>query len=274
MIENKGLMDYNQRLVVVTGGGSGIGRACAYELAGRSALVVIADADEIAGRQVEAELRQAGFSAFFLPLDVTNEESVRAGFAEITSRFGFISVLVNNVGHYEERTIEELSLSEWNAALQLNLASVFLCSKTALPLLEKSPYQKVIVNLSSNLATIAEPRAPAYCAAKAAVNMLTKCLALEYARRGIRVVAIAPGPVGRSEAISNEIPADAEEIEFSRFNPLGRFATPEEVARLIAFVASPNAAYMTGSVVALDGGETANPVSWSVLKRVKEQGQV
>jgi NAD(P)-dependent dehydrogenase (short-subunit alcohol dehydrogenase family) len=266
------MSDQQRPVIVVTGGGSGIGRACAEELARQGGIVILAEADPVAGRDTEATLQQVGHSVSYLPVDVTSEESVRRGFAEIAARFGFISVLVNNVGHYEELSLEEMSLEEWNSALQLNLASVFLCSKYALPLLEKSPFQKVIVNLSSNLATIAEPRAPAYCSAKAAVNMLTKCLALEYARRDIRVVAVAPGPTGRSEL--SEIPADAEEIEFSRFNPLGRFATPEEVARLIAFVASPAAAYMTGSIVALDGGETANPVSWSILKRVKEEGQV
>lgn len=266
--------DFKNLPVLITGAGSGIGRATAFEFAAQGATVILAERDEIAGREAVAEIAQAGFSASFLPMDVTDEASVRSGFAKIEKTFGFLSVLVNNVGHYEERGIEEMSLAEWNAALELNLASVFLGSKYALPLLRKSPDRKVIVNLGSNLGTIAEPLAPAYCAAKAGVNLLTKCLALQYAREGVRVVAVAPGPVGRSEKILAEIPADVEEIEFSKFNPLGRFATPEEVARLIVFIASGAADYMTGAVVALDGGETANPVSWSILKRVKDEGQV
>src|SRR4051812_32557262 len=97
LVENKEQMDYQQRSVLITGAGSGIGRACAFEFAGRGALIILADMDEPAGRQVESELQQAGFSAFFLPIDVTSEASVSAGFAEIAARFGSISVLVNNV---------------------------------------------------------------------------------------------------------------------------------------------------------------------------------
>ncbi len=258
--------------IVVTGGGSGIGRAIVGEFAAQGAIVIIAEQDATAGEAAAAELQQSNYSAFFYQMDATDEISVKAVFAQIAARFGSINVLVNNVGHYVERGLEEMDLAEWNAQLQQNLASVFLCSKYALPLLRPASGQKVIVNLSSNLASIAEPRAPAYCAAKAAVNMLTKCLALQYAAEGIRVIALAPGPVGRSELDQSE--PDADEIEFSRFNPLHRFATPEEVARFVTFVTSPAASYLTGAIIALDGGETANPVSWSILKKVKELGQV
>jgi NAD(P)-dependent dehydrogenase (short-subunit alcohol dehydrogenase family) len=263
----------NQPVALITGGGVGIGRATAFELARRNYTIILGEIDPEAGSATARELEKKGYTVLFQSLDMTREESVAAAFAEANHHFGYVSLLVNNVGHYAEMNFEQMSKTDWEKELSINLTSVFLGTKYGVPLLEKSHHGRVIVNLSSNLATIAEPLAPAYCAAKAGVNMLTRCLALEYARKGIRVVAVAPGPVGRSE-YDITTPPDPEEVEFSKLNPLGRFAYPEEVASLIAYIASEEAAYMTGCTIALDGGETANPVSWSVMKRIKEEGKV
>jgi NAD(P)-dependent dehydrogenase (short-subunit alcohol dehydrogenase family) len=188
----------------------------------------------------------------------------------LQARCAQLDVLVNNAGGFAPCDFAALDAARWRAAIELNLDSVFVCSKAFAPLLAAGG---CIVNISSSLGRIAEPAAPAYCVAKAGVEMLTRCLALELAARRTRVIAVAPGPVEIDCAEKCGAPAPPA-FDERRFNPFGRFARPDEVAALVCFVASDESGFMTGNVVGLDGGESTIPAAWSVLRRLLDSGRL
>lgn len=258
--------DLSGKRAVLSGGGSGLGRVTALALAKRGASVIVLERDRQALSALLAEASGASLAIMAEQCDVTSEAEVEQAFRKISSG-GAIDLLVNNAGRFEEIRFEALTPAAWREALDINLGSAFLCSRAALASMGEG---SCIVNVSSNLAAVAEPSAPAYCVAKAGLEALTRCLALELAERGIRVVAVAPGPI---QLVAGEKCALAgDDFDYRAFNPLGRFAEPEEVADAICFAAT--ARYMTGNVLALDGGETANPVAWSQLRKLLERGRI
>lgn len=256
-------MQHAQRIAVVTAAGGGIGRAIVQRLLADGLLVVAVDRDQaaldtLAAAQPDArlQLQQA---------DLTEPDEVAHVFATV-SELGALHVLVNGVGSACASRLADLSLAEWRRLFDLNLTSVLLCTQAALPLLRRSTGDRAIINLSSTLATVADPDTLAYGAFKAALDQWTRSLALELAPEHIRVVGIAPGPVTETGG-----EAAFESPRFTQLNPLGRFATPAEVAALTSFVATPEASFITGTILRIDGGDSALGAGWGPLLRLMDR---
>lgn len=241
------------RIAIVTGAGSGIGRAIAHRFAGVGATVVAADLD-LAG----AEETATSFPERIVPLyvDVTEEASVQALVRATLERFGQIDILVNNAGIGTTKDIVETDLEEWERVFAVNVRGVFLCCKHALPsMLERR--SGVVINIGSVAGLIGIPQRAAYCASKGAVVTLTKQIAVAYVKQGIRCNCICPGTadtpwVERLVAQAPD-PRGARRALEAR-QPMGRLVRPEEVAAAALYLASDDAAAVTGSILVVDGG--------------------
>ena len=245
------------KIALVTGAASGIGLATARRFAEEGAVVILCDRDEERLGASLAELQGGDNHHLAIAFDVTDEAGWKRAMDQVAARFGRLDVLVNNAGFGRFRSIADTTLEEWRATLAVNLDSVFLGTRCALPLLARSG-RGAIVNMSSIRGLVAGPNAGAYCAAKAGVKLFTKVTALECAAagNGVRANSVHPGHVETpltAAAYANPVLARA----FLAETPLGRFARPEEIANVIAFLASDEASYVTGAEVAIDGGMTA-----------------
>lgn len=240
---------------MITGAGSGIGRACARRFARESARVAVADVAEEPGRAVAAELSALGADAVFFTVDVTEEESVARLYDAVETRFGAIHVLVNNAGvlHPGDASVLETELEAWQRVLDVNLTGVFLCCKHGIPKLLAAGGGSVI-NMGSISGLVGSATSQiAYAATKGGVIALTRDLAVEFARRGVRANTICPGPV--ETPLAMQLFQDEAAWQRRRVHlPTGRLGTPEEVAELALFLASDEAAGMTGASVVVDRG--------------------
>lgn len=246
-------LDFSGKVVLVTGGASGIGLAAATAFAGRGAHAVLADRDiEAAGAAAEA-LRQAGGRASAVALDVTDEAAVVDAFAGVGARLGRLDVLVNNAGLSIRKGITELQLADWEKVFAVNVTGAFLCARAAVPLLKAQG--GAIVNVASimGLSGGGTYPNPAYQASKGAIVNFTRGLAVELAPAGVRVNAVAPTWV-RTPFIAPLLQDPERLAELEALMPLGRLAEPEEVADAILFLASPMAAMTTGHTLPVDGG--------------------
>jgi len=242
------------KTTLITGASSGIGAATARLFAEEGARVVMADID-VAGESIARDL-----GATFVTLDVTDERAWEAGIAEIDR----LDVLVNNAGISLVRPIGEMTLEEWRRVLSINLDGVFLGTKHAVR--KMRPNGGSIVNVSSASGIVGSPTASAYCASKGGVRLFTKSVALEVARERIRVNSVHPGAVqtpiwqrsdwwnGFAESVGGD---EAAFAALEKGTPMGRMAQPSEVARAILYLASDDAAFVTGSELVIDGGFTA-----------------
>ncbi|HEY4083073.1 MAG TPA: glucose 1-dehydrogenase [Burkholderiaceae bacterium] len=245
----------SDKVCLITGAASGIGLASALRLAEEGARVILADRD-VAGLE-RALARMPGNGHITQAMDVTLEADWLRVLGEVDAGYGRLDVLVNNAGFGRFRSITETSLDEWRATLAVNLDSVFLGTKHALPLLARSG-RGAIVNMSSMRGLRAGANAGAYCAAKAGVHLFTKVTALECgaAANGVRANSIHPGhvetPLTAAAYANPELAA-----KFLAHTPLKRFGQAGEIAEAVLFLASDESSYMTGSELIIDGGVTA-----------------
>jgi NAD(P)-dependent dehydrogenase (short-subunit alcohol dehydrogenase family) len=259
-MESTGItMDTQAPLAVVTAAGGGIGSAVVRRFLAGGWLVAAVDRDAAALKRITPHGDNVLHT---FVADMTREDEVNAVYDKIAA-LGELRVLVNGVGSVCGGGLRDLSLLEWQQGFDLNLTSVFLSTRAALPLLQRSGGDRVVVNISSTLAHVADATTLAYGAFKAALDQWTRAAALELAPEGIRVVAIAPGPVAGTAG-----EAHYEQQAYERFNPLGRFATTGEIAGVVAFLASEDARYITGTVIQIDGGDAALGVGWGSLPRL------
>jgi len=242
-------------VALVTGGGAGLGRACALTLGARGARVAVHYLKSRAGaEEVVAALEAAGTEAHAFQGDLTKSAEVSALVDAVTGRFGAIDILVNNAGDLVQRTpLLEMSDALFQSVMDVNVTSAFLmCRAVGAGMVARQ--RGVIVNMSSLAAwNGGGPGAGAYAAAKGAVLSLTKALAKELAPHGIRVNCVAPGLIGDT-AFHGRFTAPAAFESAARSVPLGRAGTPEEVATVVAFLASPDSAFLTGETIEINGG--------------------
>jgi dihydroanticapsin dehydrogenase len=246
------------RVVLVTGGAQGIGLGIARYFAARGDAVVIADRDVERGEAAQSRLRQEGRRALFVPADLREESAVRGLVDRALAEWGRLDVLCNNAGTECYRRGEDYTLEEWNAIVDTNLRGAFLCSKYALPSLRRQ--RGSIINIASIQAMACEKNISVYAASKAGLLALTRGLALDYAREGVRVNAICPGAIRTAMMagfLAEQENPEAALAAFETSIPLGRLGEPEDIAGVVYFLASPQAAYITGATLVVDGGVLA-----------------
>ncbi len=248
-------MKMKDRIVVVTGAGSGIGKACAKEFAKAGAIVVVADINLSGAKESVAEIENAGGTAYAVKVDVSDTASVKSLVGFTIDKFGRIDALINNAAVQVNKTVEDISIEEWNRQMSVNVGGIFLCSKYFLPFLKKSKGN--IVNMSSVNGFFVEPMCAGYCTTKAAIIGLTKAMAIDHGHEGVRVNCICPGYIdaGLAEGYfqAQPDPALARE-EAGKLHALWRIGKPEEVGRVAVFLASDEASFITGASVVVDGG--------------------
>lgn len=243
-------MPLGGKVVAVTGASQGIGRDTALFLAERGAKVAVTarSADKLAA--LVEEIRSRNGEGLAVPLDVADEQQVKSGFKKVVEQFGRIDVLVNNAGITRDQLQMRMKRADWDAVLQTNLTGVHLCCQAVIPGMLKQRSGRII-NISSVVAQTGNPGQANYIASKAGVIGYTKALATEVASRGITVNAVAPGFIdtAMTQALTEEV-----QEELLRRIPLGRMGTGRDVAAAVAFLASDEAAYITGHVLNVNGG--------------------
>jgi NAD(P)-dependent dehydrogenase (short-subunit alcohol dehydrogenase family) len=243
------------RVALVTGAASGIGAATAVRLAEEGAAVLLTDLQDDAGEKVAASIRDAGGTAEYRHQDVASEDDWVAAVTAATTRFGGLDILVNNAGFGDLAAIEDTSLADYEKTMSVDAAGVFLGMKTAAAALAASGRGSV-VNISSIFGTSGGfGTSPAYHAAKGAVRTLTKNVALHWADRGVRVNSIHPGFI--DTPILDAAKGTPFEDAMLGMTPMGRLGRPEDIAAGVAYLASDDAAFVTGSELYIDGGYIA-----------------
>ena len=246
---------FTDKVAIVTGAGSGIGRATATRLGHEGAAVACLDLNGDAAEEVAAKINADGGSARAWSCDVSDETSVEGAVGAVLAAFGGLDVLCNIAGVGRAHHTHELPKSDWDLMIGVNLTGTMLMCRAALPSLVER--RGAIINTASSAGLIGQPYTAAYCASKGGVVLFTKALAVEYDHTGLRVNAIAPG-MTQTRIIDDFGVPDGGDFKkvFSIIPALGA-CTPEEIAGLFAYIASDEARNMTGSIVPLDGGITA-----------------
>ena len=252
------MIDFKGKTVLVTGGGSGIGRGIAEAFSDAGARIVIADIKPELVAEMRKSLDRAGIEALVVEGDMTREADVQALAQRIYSEFGGLDVLVNNVGDFVlSKRFEEFSDDEISRLYDLNLRHIFSVTRAMLPLLRKRGHGSSIVSISSIEGLRGAPTCAVYAAFKAAIGGFSRTLALELAPEGIRVNVIAPETTETAQVpVSLAIP-DANKHHIPRWIPLGRFGQPSDCAGAALYLASPLAAWVTGTTLNVDGGALA-----------------
>jgi meso-butanediol dehydrogenase / (S,S)-butanediol dehydrogenase / diacetyl reductase len=248
-------MKLKDRVAVITGSGGGIGRAAALEFAREGAMVVVADIQYSGALETVEQIRRLGGKSHAVETDVSHPDSVRNLVAETLRVYAKVNVLFNNAAIQVNKTLEDTTVDEWNREIAVNLGGVFLCSKFFMPHLRAT--KGAIVNMSSVNAFFVEPMCAGYCATKAAIIGLTKAMAIDHGKEGIRVNCICPGYIdaGLAEGyFQAQADPTAARASAGKLHALWRIGRPEEVGRVAVFLASDDASFVTGSAYVVDGG--------------------
>jgi NAD(P)-dependent dehydrogenase (short-subunit alcohol dehydrogenase family) len=248
----------DRRIAVVTGAGSGIGRAVAHGLSEEGARVVVVDIDGTRAENSAAEIREKGGDVRAFKADVADPSSVDDLRSFVRATYGPLAILVNNAAIQVSKLIEDTTPEEWARQMAVNVGGVFLCSRAFLPDLRET--KGVIINMSSVNGFFAEPACAGYCATKGAILAFTRAIAIDHGKEGIRVNAICPGYInaGLAEGYFEAQPDPAKaRAEAGSLHALDRIGQPGEIARAAVFLASDDASFMTGSAMIVDGGFSA-----------------
>jgi NAD(P)-dependent dehydrogenase (short-subunit alcohol dehydrogenase family) len=252
------------KVVVITGGAVGIGRATALLMADKGATLAIVDVNEELGNETTTEIKKKGKDAMFVRADVSKVPDVSNMVSKVVERFGRIDALVNNAGVVLISDIESTKEDDFDRVVNVNYKGAFFCSKEAVPIMKKQG-GGVIVNVASVSAHIGQPKHAAYAGTKGAVLSMTRAMAVELAPYNIRVNSVSPGavdtPMLRSDmdkqSKTRGVPLDEVRQEFASESVVKRISSPDEIAPIIAFLCSDSSSYMTGADVLVDGGWVA-----------------
>jgi NAD(P)-dependent dehydrogenase (short-subunit alcohol dehydrogenase family) len=244
------MSDFSGKVALVTGGAGGIGRAAAIQFAQQGGKVAVADIDAVGAAKTVEMI--GGAEALAISVDVSDEASCQAMVDATVGEFGRLDVLFNNAGVAGDRArTADITTDDWNRVLAVNLTGVFFCARAAIPAMQAAG-GGVIVNTASVDGLVGMPTVPHYVAAKHGVIGLTKNIAIEYAKDNIRAVAVAPGYI--KTKMTEEAFSDDEKALLASLVPMGRAAEPEEVAKMVLWLASDQASYVSGSVHTVDAG--------------------
>src|SRR5712671_3162364 len=253
-------MRLKNKVALITGGTSGIGKAVAELFAREGAKVAITGRNESRGHAVTAGILESGGKAIFLRTDVRKADECKRAVDETLRSFERLDILFNNAGVFYPQNALECSEEEWDLQIDINLKGTFLMSKYALPPM-MSQGRGVIINNSSGWGLVGGDRAVAYCASKGGVVLLTKAMAVDHGRQGIRVNCICPGDVDTPMLLED---AKLRGLDWKTYlagcenRPMGRIGTPDEIAKAVLFLASDDSSFMTGAALVVDGGGTAD----------------
>jgi 3-oxoacyl-[acyl-carrier protein] reductase len=243
-------MSLPERVALITGASQGIGRACALRLAAAGASVGLAARNLEKLTEVSEQISQAGGKAAAFQLDVADEEQIKSVFKEAIGRFGKIDILLNNAGVTKDQLVMRMKRADWDAVLNTNLSSAYLCIQQAIPSMLKQRWGRII-NISSVFGQMGQAGQSNYAASKAGLIGLTMAIAREVASRNITCNAVAPGFI--ETAMTSGLGEEFRQTAMKAI-PLGRVGTAEEVANAVAFLASDEASYITGHVLNVNGG--------------------
>jgi NAD(P)-dependent dehydrogenase (short-subunit alcohol dehydrogenase family) len=247
------------KVAIVTGGGTGIGRAIALALATEGAKIAVVGRREDKLVETAMEIRNLKGDAIYVTADVTKSADTKAVVRQVEKEFGMLNILINNAGALSVSTIETISEDDWDRIITTNLKGPFLMSRAVLPALRRAGGGS-IVNIGSVLGLVAVKDRAAYCASKGGVTLLTKAMALDHAHEHIRVNCICPSVVEtelvRDLFSRSEEGRQAKQARIATI-PMNRFGQPQDVAGLAVFLASDEASWMTGTAIPVDGGLTA-----------------
>lgn len=251
-------MRYSDRVVIITGAGSGIGRGIADLLAEERAVVVLNDICPEAAEMSKKMLAEKGYRCQSVICDISTNEGAELLIKEALRYGGRLDLLVNCAARQIIKRVEHLDIEEWDTVLNVNLKGVFLCSKAAFPFLAQ--HHGAIVNICSVHAQATVEGFASYAASKGGVVSLTRAMAVEFATKGVRVNTLSPGTIDTPllQAYFDSCPnPERARSEFLKFHPIGRFGTPRDIAEMVAFLGSSQAGFITGTEIIVDGGMTA-----------------